>query len=128
MDFGDLNWSYGGFKGGSAKLAARPRIYNLTVSSSGMGYKWIQGGCTDLGCSSSTDASCLACLFVLVGGRWVGGKFDWISTSRTTRGFENIRSGYNGWDRAAISKASKYAFVIVGKDGKSRTNVISCGR
>lgn len=128
VDYSLLQWSYGGFKGGGAKLAAKPRIYNLSVSSSGMSYKWMQGGCTDLGASSSTDASCLACLFVLVGGKWQGGKFDWISTSRLTRDFKNISEGYNGWPKDSIGKAEKYAFVIVSKDGKSRTNVISCGR
>ncbi len=128
VPFGDLNWSFAGFKGGGAKLAAKPRVYNLSVSSNGMSYKWMQGGCTDLGCSSSSDASCLACLFILAGGKWIGGKFDWISTSRLTRDFANIKDGYNGWPKSAIATAEKYAFVIVSKDGKSRTNVISCGR
>ena len=128
VDYSLLQWSYGGFKGGNAKLSSKARIKNLKVSSSGMSYSWVSGGCADLGCSSSTDASCLACLFVLVGGKWVGGKFDWISTSRLTRDFANIKDGYNGWPKDAIGKAEKYAFCIVSKDGKSRTNVISCGR
>ena len=67
-------------------------------------------------------------LFCEQDGKWVGGKFDWISTSRTTRDFANIRSGYNGWDPSAISKADRCAFVVVSKDGKRRTNVIACGR
>ena len=128
VEFGLLNWSYGGFKGGSAKLSAKARIMGLSVKSDGMSYQWMSGGCENLGASSSTDASCLACLFCLVGGRWVGGKFDWISTSRKTRDFKNIESSYNGWPKNAIANATRYAFVIVSKDGKSRTNVISCGR
>ena len=100
-----------------------------------MSYSWSAGGCQDLGASSKEDAgNTLACLFVLVGGSWHGGKFDWISTSRTSRDFKNIigggdnPGGYNGWPKDSISKAEKYAFCIVSKDGQSRTNVISCGR
>ena len=129
VSFGDLQWSYGGFKGGSAKLAANPRIYNLSVSSGGMSYKWMQGGCEDLGAMSREDYDhTVACLFVLVSGQWKGGKFDWISTSRTSRDFANIKDSYNGWPSNSIAAAEKYAFCIVSKDGKSRTNVISCGR
>ena len=127
VPFGDLQWSYGGFKGGSAKLSAKARIMALSVKSDGMSYQWMSGGCENLGASSSTDASCLACLFCLVGGRWVGGKFDWISTSRRTRDFANIKDGYNGWPKDSISKASAFAFCIVSKDGKTRTNVIRTG-
>ena len=128
VDYTLLDWRWGDFKGGSAKLASRPRIADLKVSSSGLSYSWSSGGCEDLGASSATDASCIAALFCLVGGRWVGGKFDWISTSRRTRDFKNIEGAYKGWDKSAISKAEKFAFVIVGKDGKRRTNVIVCGR
>lgn len=126
VDFSSLAWNWGGFKGGSAKLDAKARIFNLAVKSNGLTYKWMQGGCENLGASSREDASCLACLFCLIGGKWVGGKFDWISTSRTSRDFANISGGYNGWDKQAISKATKFAFVIVSKDGKKRTNVIGC--
>ena len=128
VDYGLLNWSYGGFKGGSARPSAKARIMALKVSSSGMSYQWISGGCEDLGASSPTDASCVACLFCLIGGKWVGGKFDWISTSRKTRDFKNIKESYNGWPSNSIAAAEKYAFCIVSKDGKKRTNVISCGR
>lgn len=127
ISFSALSWSYGGFKGGAASLVDGCAIDALKVSSSGMSYKWTAGGCESLGAASKTDAACLACLFVRgADGQWRGGKFDWISTSRTTRGFENIHGGYNGWDPQAIAKADAYAFVIVSKDGKRRTNVITC--
>lgn len=129
VDFGQLDFCWGGFKGGSAKLDAKARILNLSVSSSGMSYKWLSGGCENLGATSKDDYKhTVACLFCLVGGKWRGGKFDWISTSRTTRDFKNITEGYVGWDREAVGKADKFAFVIIGADGKRRTNVISCGR
>ena len=126
VDFSQLDFCWGGFKGASAKLDAKARIFSLSVSSSGMSYKWIAGGCEQLGASGHEDYSkTLACLFVLIDGRWRGGKFDWISTSRTSRDFKNVKDGYNGWDKDAIGKASKFAFVIVSSDGKKRTNVIA---
>ena len=129
VDYSLLQWSYGGFKGGGAKLSDKARIKNLKVSSSGLSYSWAAGGCEDLGAFSRDDYDhTVACLFVRVGGVWRGGKFDWVSTSRTSRDFKNIDDGYQGWPTNSISKADAYAFVIVGGDGKSRTNVITCGK
>lgn len=128
VDFSLLDWCWGGFKGGGAQLDDKARIMGLRVTSSGLSYSWMSGGCENLGASSKEDAACLACLFCLVGGKWRGGKFDWISTSRLSRDFKNISEGYNGWDRQAVSKADKFAFVIVSRDGKKRTNVIVCGK
>jgi hypothetical protein len=128
VDFALLDFCWGSFKGGSAKLVDGVEIGSLKVSGSGMSYKWKTGGCEKLGASSSTDAACLACLFCKLDGRWRGGKFDWISTSRTTRGFENVSDGYNGWQKDAVSKSAEYAFVIVSSDGKKRSNVIKAGR
>ena len=130
VDYSLLQWSYGGFKGGSAKLSNKARIKNLKVSSSGMSYAWASGGCEDLGASSREDYKhTVACLFVRVGGAWRGGKFDWVSTSRTSRDFKNIaEKGYQGWPKNSIGSADAYAFVIVGGDGKWRTNVITCKR
>ncbi len=128
FDYSSLDWCWGGFSAKSAKPVDGVVIANLKVSSNGMSYSWKSGGCEWLGASSKTDASCLACLFCKVDGKWLGGKFDWISTSRTTRDFANIHDGYNGWNPKALSSATEYAFVIVGKDGKRRSNVITCGR
>ncbi len=125
VDFASLDFCWGSFSGGKAKLVDGCEIGSLKVSGSGLSYKWAKGGCEKLGASSSTDAACLACLFCKIDGRWKGGKFDWISTSRLTRGFENITDGYNGWQKDAVSKATEYAFVIVSKDGGKRTNVIA---
>jgi hypothetical protein len=94
-----------------------------------MSYKWVKGGCEQLGASSRTAADCICALFVKgKDGQWRGGKFDWISTSRMTRSFENIKTGYHGWPSDSISTATAYAFVITSKDGKRRSNVITCGR
>lgn len=124
VDFASLNWFYGGFNGKNAKLVDGCEISSLKVTADGMSYKWVKGGCEQLGASSRTDADhTLACLFVRIGGKWQGGKWEWISTSRTTRDFKNVRDGYGGWRKDAIEAAEAYAFVIVSDDGKRRTNV-----
>lgn len=129
VDFAALSWDYGGFRGGNATLVAGCEIGSLKISSSGMSYKWQKGGCEQLGASSRTAADCICALFVKdKDGQWRGGKFDWISTSRTTRSFENIKGEYHGWPSDAIETAAAYAFVITSKDGKRRSNVITCGR
>ena len=128
VDFSSLDWCWGNFKAGGAQLVDGCRIGSLRVTSSGLSYAWEQGGCERLGASSRKDYSqTLACLFVRIGGKWQGGKVDWISTSRTTRDHKNIREGYAGWRKDAIEAADAFAFVIVSKDGKKRSNVISTG-
>lgn len=127
VDFALLDWRWGGFNGSGASLKDGCRIGGLKVSGNGLSYDWQAGGCELLGASSAGDADCLACLFCRIGGQWQGGKFDWISTSRRTRSLENIHGGYNGWDPGAISKADAYAFVIVSRNGKARSNVIVQG-
>lgn len=128
VDFPLLRWCWGGFNGGKAVPAGGARITSLDVRSDGLSYRWASGGCELLGAASSTDASCIAALFVSIDGTWRGGKFDWISTSRRTRDFKNILEGYQGWDKAAIGKADAYAFLIVSADGRKRTNVLMHGR
>ena len=51
-------------------------------------------------------------------------KFDWISTSRTSRSFENIYDHYNGFDPDKFFSAKHRCFFIMSKDGKRRTNVL----
>lgn len=121
----DLDFRYGGFKGGRAVEEPGCRIGSLKVGKDKLAYKWEAGGCEALGAKDKADYSqTVACAFFWDGKKWVGGKFDWISTSRTSRGFENIKSGYNGWDSAAFFGAKKHGFCIVSKDGKKRSNFI----
>lgn len=120
-----LDWCWGGFKGAAAMPADGVAISSLRVTSSGLSYKWASGGCERLGAVSRDDYHhTVASLFCRIGGRWRGGKFDWASTSRTTRDFKNIRDGYVGWRADAIEAADAYAFVIVSADGKRRTNIV----
>lgn len=126
--FAELNFCWGGFNGSNAVWNTATEISNLRIDSK-LSYQWLKGDCEQLGASDRADASqTLACLFCLIDGKWLGGKFDWISTSRVTRDFRNIETSYHGWDASAISKASAYRFVIISKNGQSRTNVIEVKR
>lgn len=128
--YDDFVWCYGGFNGAGARPLTDCEIANLNVevNRNRMTYSWIRGGCETLGASGSTDFNyTLACLFVRVNGVWRGGKFDWISTSRTSRDLKNIFDGYRGWKSSDLQAADAYAFVIVSKDGSRRSNVIFQG-
>ena len=121
--FGELNWEYGGFKGGEAEFGG-VLISGLRMARDGLGFNYVR----DLSVwgLAHGDADALACLFVCDNeGRWVGGKFDWISSSRNKRDFKNIYSGYEGWLLRNVPNPCTAAFVIVSKDGKKRSNVIS---
>ena len=129
VDYASLRWSMGGFNGSKAVLHDGVEIGGLNVGRDGMSYRWVRGGCEQLGAGSRGDASkTLACMFYRdKAGKWQGGKFDWISTSRTTRDFKNIHGGYNGWNAAEFDAATEFAFVIVGTGGR-RSNVIMGAR
>lgn len=128
VDYMLLDWRWGGFSGKNAKLAGA-RIYNLSVTDKGLAYKWMTGSCSDLDAACTHDKPCCTCaLFCRVDGKWVGGKFEHISTDRTSRGLGNVQEGYGGWDPSALSRADAYAFVILDDGAKRRTNVITCGR
>lgn len=128
VDFSLLEWRWGNFNGGKASLSGA-RIKDLKVGSDSLSYKWEGGSCSDLDPACSHDNPCCTCaLFCRVDGRWVGGKFEHISSDRTTRGLGNVKEGYNGWDPSSPSKADAFAFVILDDGAKRRTNVASCGR
>ena len=129
VDYTLLDWRWGRFDGRKAVRAAGAEIGSLKVTANGLSYKWLSGGCEDLDRSCTHANPCCTCaLFCLVGGKWVGGKFEHISSDRTSRGLGNVQEGYGGWDPSTLSKAEKYAFVILDDGAKRRTNVISCGR
>ena len=122
--FGELDWCFGGFKGGEADRD-RVLICNLEMEKKGLRFTYLQD-LSAWGMNYTDYSGALACLFVLDNdGKWIGGKFEFISTSRNKRSFENIYSGYRGWDLSNVPKTTTAAFVIVSKDGKKRSNVIS---
>ena len=121
VPFSELAWTWGGFDGSKAVLDA-PRISGLAVAgTANLTFKW------DVDMASwgyaHGDPKGVACLFIKRDGKWVGGKFEWVSSSRTFRGLENIRAGYAGWDAKAVGAADSFAYVVVSKDGRKRSNV-----
>lgn len=124
VSFGSLKWAYGGVNGaGAAKTSAS--IGGLRMSAGSLSYSWTGPTLASWGLGDN-QIGAYACLFVQKSdGSWVGGKFDWISTSRRSRGFENIYGGYSGWSLAGVPNPCQAAFVIISADCKKRTNVIS---
>ena len=122
-----IAWRYGGVDGSKAAEDPATQIKDLKISGDGLRYAWAKGDLGNWGLSRE-DAGALACAFWWDGSRWIGGKFDWISTSRTTRDFKNIREGYHGWDAGAFLAAKRRAFCILSKDGRKRTNLLEATR
>lgn len=128
VDYASLVWSNGGFNGKGSRLDPVARISNLTFTKSALSYKWAGGGCEALGASSAGDAGATICAVFFQGsnGIWYGGKFDWISTSRTSREMKHINGSdpYSNWDASVISNPADACFVIVSVKTGTRTNVI----
>lgn len=120
-----LEWAYGGVNGAKAKEDPSVVIGNFKLCRSGMSYSWVNSSLRAWGLADG-DAGALACIFYEKGGKYYGGKFDWISSSRTTRDFKNIEGGYRGWNSQEFFDASHYAFCIMSSDGKKRTNLVFC--
>lgn len=123
--FSQFNWVYGGFNSSGAKInPGDPVISNLRYSANGLSFKYD----VDLaawGRSAGDHLGALACLFVQrADGSWVGGKFDWISSSRSTRDFINVHGGYNGWRLSDVPNPCNAAFVIINVNDKQRSNVL----
>lgn len=119
--FDQLNWQCGGVNGKNAKLSD-VRISNLVVSKpNNMTLKWDVG--MEVWGYPKASANGIACLFCKVNDKWIGGKFEWISTSRTFRDFKNIKDSYTGWKPAYLN-VSEFAFVVLNAGGSQRSNVI----
>lgn len=124
VDFGILKWDFGGFRPATECLRSEVEISGLKIASNGLSFRYVHDlSVWGLGYG---EAEALACLFVCDNdGNWVGGKFDWISSSRTKRSFENVYGGYGGWSLSRVPNPCPAAFVIVSRDGRKRSNVIS---
>ena len=121
-DFAQFQWKFGGVDGSKAKLSS-PRISGLKVGASSISYKWDK----DLSAwgLAKDQATALACWFVeKEDGSIVGGKFEWIATSRRTRSLDNVLTGYGGWKLDGVPNPCRCWFVVVSEDGKLRSNVV----
>ena len=125
VDFSVLKWTYGGFAGGSAVYSeGQPTIKSLSLNAKNLYYAWNGVNLDVWGYSNSQAGAVCAVFFKNSAGEYVGGKFDWISTSRLSRGLENCFSGYNGWSTSGLPNPCDAAFVIMNPDRKRRSNVI----
>ena len=123
VPFGSLKWTFGGRPNGSGARNGGVVISGARFSSRGVSFTY-NHDLSAWGYSSGALGG-VACLFVQKsGGQWVGGKFDWISSSRRSRDFANVYGGYEGWSLAGVPNPCSAAFVIVSPDGKRRSNVI----
>ena len=120
--FPSLQWQYGGFNANGAVLST-PRLSNASCNGRAYYYKW------DVGLSGwglgNGDAGAICAVFIERDGRWIGGKFDWVSTSRAFRELKHLES-YSTWPSSGIKLPlrGKVAFVVVSANGKLRSNVI----
>lgn len=128
VDFSKLSWVYGGVNGSKAVESSGVQIRNLRVNvGSKISYAWAKARfrrtLKEWGLADS-DASALAVFGYKIDNMYKCGKMDWISTSRTSRSWENIKDGYGGWNDKECSSASEFIFLILSKDAKKRSNVI----
>jgi len=122
VDFALFNWNFGGLNGANAKLTD-VLVSDVKFNSKGLSYKWKENNLSSWG-YERTQADGRTCVFYKKDGKWYGGFFEWVSTSRTTRNWTNIKEGYKKWKWNDIPNGAEGAFVILSKDGKKRTNVL----
>lgn len=130
VDFAKMVWCYGGFNGAGAKHTdGQAQIKNLVVTDASAGgkvsYQWVTK-MSAWGFGDSDICAIVAVFFKCDDGVWRGGKFDHISTSRTSRDLKHCAS-YKNWTLKGVSKNAPVAFVIVQYDGKRRTNILLGG-
>jgi hypothetical protein len=100
------------------------QIGSLKMNKNGLSYRWTKGDLSNWGIKNKHDADALAIAGYGDGNTFKCSKFDWISSDRLTRGFENIYGGYNGFNSNEFFGAKHRCFFIMSKDGKRRTNVL----
>lgn len=120
-----LDFRYGGFKGGKAVEDSRCRISELKVGADSLSIHWDTKIPDDWARDKGEKGPLIVvAAFYKSGGAWIGGKFDWIDESRSSRSLENIKCGYGGWDGAAFTSARKHSVCVVSADGRFRSNLI----
>ena len=119
-----LDFRYGGVKAKPAE-DSRCRISKLKIGSDSLSIHWDTDIPSDWKRGDTKKGPMiLACAFYEDGGKWVGGKFDWIDEHRSSRSLENIHGGYGGWNAGAWNAAKKRAFCVMSFDGKYRSNLL----
>jgi hypothetical protein len=128
LNYGLLKWKYGGFNGSNATLDPNVQISGLTNrGGKHLFYRW-EKGLSAWGMSHTDHTGAICAAFFEKDGEWIGGKFDWVSTSRSDRELKHVEY-YNNWGSSGIRLpwGGKVAFVVVSKDGRKRSNVLITG-
>ena len=122
IPFSSLQWRWGGFNGSGAKFD-RVTLSGLSCNGKSVSYRFD----VDLEAwgLSHTDHGAICAVFFERDGVFEGGKFDWVSSSRTSRGLKHVES-YNNWPSSGIKLPfrGRVAFVIFSADGRRRSNVV----
>lgn len=119
--------SFGSPNVGKCRESNDAQIKDFKMDKKGMSYKWAKGGCESLGAKDKSDAGATlaVCGYSNNGIDYHVTKFDWISTSRTTRSWENVKEHYNGINPDTFFEAPYHCFFICDKHGNYRTNVLT---
>ena len=127
QDPGDPPGSFGSPNVGKCRESEDAQIKDFKMDKKGMSYKWAKGGCESLGAKDKSDAGATlaVCGYSNNGIDYHVTKFDWISTSRTTRSWENVKEHYNGINPDTFFEAPYHCFFICDKHGNYRTNVLT---
>lgn len=125
--FDKLRWLYGGFNGSKAARDEGVALSSLSIKNGNrLFYRW-EKGLSAWGLAH-TDPGAICAVFFERDGTWIGGKFDWVSTSRSDRELKHVES-YNNWPQSGIKLPwnGRVAFVVVDKGGRKRSNVLVAG-
>ena len=116
--------SFGSPNCSKAKEDPNTQIKDLKISKGGLSYKWAKGDLSNWGIKNKHDAAALAVAGYGDGKTFRCSKFDWISSDRLTRDFNNINGGYNGFKASEFWEAQKRCFFIMDEKGTKRTNIL----
>ena len=123
VDFSKLVW-HGDFNGASAVLDV-PRLSNLVFhGTKEVTFKW-DVGMASWGFAHESADAIASIFFEHADGVWRGGRFEWISTSRTQRDLENLSDPKFKFDLSALPNPCRGAMVVHnGRAGTKRSNVV----
>ena len=119
-----ITWCYGGFDGSKAEEDKKVQISNFKMDDRAMSIHWDSG--MEAWGYGHSDPKGIACVFFYdeKSDTWFGGKFEFISTSRSTREWTNIKGKYKGWDYNPFINAKRHAFCVASGNGLKRSNFV----
>ena len=127
FDYSKLDWCYGGQRPyGPVEDTTYDgfRIESASADNKGIRFR----GEGRMWGYTHNEAKARNCIFFEEGGVYHGGFWEWGSPDRTYRGFENIYSGYKGWNAQRFLKSKKWLFFIMTDGGSKRSNGIFIDR